>query len=133
MAITYTKGSTGILSVNTTGATYLPIVCLTSTSLSTAIELLEKISMCNSGIPEKMGSKVTSTLQCEAFVTTGDTNQEYGDVMTLFNSKAKKKFKLAGRGADLSFNGLITSISDSYSASDDATFSFTIQVDWNVE
>ena len=48
MAETNVKGHTGLLSVYVTSA-YKPIVCLTSTSMSSVLRLIEKVNYCTAG------------------------------------------------------------------------------------
>lgn len=128
MAMEYVKGADGILSVHE-GSSYKPVVCLTNTSLSQSLETQERITYCTKGEPEILGTKNNATLAADGYVMLGaDDGQAYNDVLALYEGKEKLNWKLEGRGGDLYFEGLITDISDSYPAEDDATFNFTIQV-----
>lgn len=130
----YIKGGTGILYwLVTAPSTYKPIACLTSNSMAYAVEMLEKVNMCNAGVPTKTAGDVTATLNIEGEVVISTTDvKSLTDLETLFEAKAEVNFKLMRGERVLTFKGLITDLSDSFTAGEDATFSATIQVNGDV-
>lgn len=128
----YVKGATGLISVKKDIA-YKPIVCLTSNSLSQSLEVLERITMCTQGKKELKAGDNTASFTGDGFVTVDAVNNSYDAMMELYKEKNPLDFKLEGRGEDKFFKGLITSLDDNYPAEDDATFSFTISIQGDIE
>ena len=133
MAQDYIAGATGILYYLTAPATYKPVACLTSTSMAYAVEVLEKVNMCNAGVPAKTAGNVTATLSIEGeVIATSADVKSLSDLETLMETKAAVEFKLMRGTRSLTFTGLITELSDTFQAGEDATFSATIEVNGDV-
>jgi len=58
------KGEAGILYVHD-GALYRPIACLTSSSLNTALSIIESITKCNPGVVVKQAGTFSYTIDAE--------------------------------------------------------------------
>ena len=132
MAKKNVKGHEGLLSVYDTAASaYLPIVCLTSTSLSRATETIEKVNYCTQGETIVSVNSVTRELSIEGEIMTELTGEaSYADLIDIIESKLKKTFRLEGRdAAPQYFTGSLTSLSDSFAAGEDATFSGSLSID----
>ena len=132
MAKKNVKGHEGLLSVyDTTASAYLPIVCLTSTSLSRATETIEKVNYCTQGETIVSVNSVTRELSIEGEIMTELTGEaSYADLIDIIESKEKKTFRLEGRdAAPQYFTGSLTSLSDSFAAGEDATFSGSLSID----
>ena len=130
----YVKGATGLVSVKDTTA-YKPVVCLTSSSLSQTLEVLEKVSMCSGGKRELSAGESTGSLSVSAYVMVPDSEANsngYEEMLALYKAKKTYPFKLMGRGEPKYFEALITSISDTYDANDDATFDFTADIQGDI-
>ena len=127
MAKTNVKGHTGILKMDG-----LPIVCLTSTSASLTAETIERVTYCTNGETETSVSRVTEEISIDGEIM-GDTVPEeelsYEALRTAMLTKEPQEFELSGRGSTpREFQAVITSLSDTFSAGEDATFSATIVV-----
>ena len=132
MAKKNVKGHEGLLSVyDTTASAYLPIVCLTSTSLSRATETIEKVNYCTQGETIVSVNSVTRELSIEGEIMTDVIAEaSYKDLIDIIESKLKKTFRLEGRdAAPQYFTGSLTSLSDSFAAGEDATFSGSLSID----
>lgn len=120
------KGHTGILSMGG-----LPIVCLTSTSSSLVAETVEKVNYCTQGETVTTVQSIKEEIQIEGEIM-GDvdaTEISYQALRTAMLSKTAQSFTLAGRTTTaLSFTASITSLSDNFTAGEDATFSATLSV-----
>ena len=132
MAKKNVKGHEGLLSVyDTVASAYLPIVCLTSTSLSRATETIEKVNYCTQGETIVSVNSVTRELSIEGEIMTDVIAEaSYKDLIDIIESKLKKTFRLEGRdAAPQYFTGSLTSLSDSFAAGEDATFSGSLSID----
>ena len=99
MADVNVKGHTGLLSVYDTAA-YKPIVCLTSTSMSSVLRLIEKVNYCTQGETIRTIDGIDRTVSFDA------------EVMTVDAAGGTANAKLcgtvggvAGRGADVQAGG----------------------------
>lgn len=131
MAKTYEHGSAGILKITIDAQDY-PIACLTSTSLSNELSFEEKVNMCTGKNGSIEPDKITRTLQADGEVATDAGKKSYRDLLDIAKTGELKSFKLFRDGADKSFSGVITDISDSYGAEGTATFSLTIAIEGNL-
>lgn len=128
---TYAQGFKGILSVwDTTAEAYKPLACLTSTSHSLSGTTVEKVNMCTEGktITKLQSINETVDFEGEVIDTTGDTARvSLADLKSLMREQASDgqpdEFRLE-RDFDgfLYFPGQFLSLSDTYSADSDATF-----------
>ena len=83
MAETNVKGHTGLLSVYATSA-YKPIVCLTSTSMSSVLRLIDKVNYCTAGETVKTIDGIDRTVSFDAEIVTGhSTGSSYSELMEL--------------------------------------------------
>lgn len=132
MADVNVKGHTGLLSVYNTTA-YKPIVCLTSTSMSSVLRLIEKVNYCTQGEPEKTIDGIDRTVSFDAEVMTIGTpasNASYAELLGLQGEE--QTFKLEGRGDAQYFKAVISDLSDTFPAEGDATFSGTLTINGDI-
>ena len=132
MADVNVKGHTGLLSVYDTTA-YKPIVCLTSTSMSSVLRLIEKVNYCTQGETVRTIDGIDRTVSFDAEVMTvdvADTNASYAELLTLQGEE--QKFKLEGRGTEQFFKAVISDLSDTFPAEGDATFSGTLTINGDI-
>ena len=132
MANTNVKGHTGLLSVYVTSA-YKPIVCLTSTSMSSVLRLIEKVNYCTAGETVQTIDGIDRTVSFDAEVMTigGTSDASLSEIMGLQGSE--QTFKLEGRGsAPQYFAAVISNLDDSYAAGEDATFSGTLTINGDI-
>ncbi len=132
MADVNVKGHTGLLSVYDTTA-YKPIVCLTSTSMSSVLRLIEKVNYCTQGVTVRTIDGIDRTVSFDAEVMTVDvaaTNASYAELLEL--QGAEQTFKLEGRGTLQYFKAVISDLNDTFPAEGDATFSGTLTINGDI-
>ena len=131
MAETNVKGHTGLLSVYVTSA-YKPIVCLTSTSMSSVLRLIEKVNYCTAGETIQTIDGIDRTVSFDAEIVTGHaTGSSYPELVVMQGSE--QTFKIEGRGSSPQyFNAVISNLDDSFSAGEDATFSGTLTINGDI-
>ena len=131
MADANVKGHTGLLSVYDTTA-YKPIVCLTSTSMSSVLRLIEKVNYCTQGETVRTIDGIDRTVSFDAEVMTvdGSTNASYAELLEL--QGAEQTFKLEGRGDAQYFSAVISDLSDTFPGEGDATFSGTLTINGDI-
>lgn len=132
MADVNVKGHTGLLSVYDTAA-YKPIVCLTSTSMSSVLRLIEKVNYCTQGETVRTIDGVDRTVSFDAEVMTVDTpatKASYAELLEL--QGAEQTFKLEGRGVAQYFSAVISDLSDTFPGEGDATFSGTLTINGDI-
>lgn len=131
------KGEVGILYV-ADGASYKPVACLTSNSLSTAVSVIESNTKCNPGVTKIQGGIYSYTLDAEGeYIDTtsigGDTAKISHDFLVdLQLAKELVVWKLVTgvTGATYYGNALIADLSLDMGSGDDlATFSLTLNGD----
>jgi len=131
------KGEVGILYV-ADGASYKPVACLTSNSLSTAVSVIESNTKCNPGVTKIQGGIYSYTLEAEGeYIDTtsigGDTAKISHDFLVdLQLAKELVVWKLVTgvTGATYYGNALIADLSLDMGSGDDlATFSLTLNGD----
>jgi hypothetical protein len=134
------KGEVGILYV-AEGASYKPVACLTSNSLSTAVSVIESNTKCNPGVTKIQGGIYSYTLDAEGEYI--DTTSEGGDstkmshdyLVQLQLAKELIIWKLVTgvTGATYYGNALIADLSLDMGSGDDlATFSLTLNGDGEI-
>ena len=132
MADVNVKGHTGLLSVYDTTA-YKPIVCLTSTSMSSVLRLIEKVNYCTKGETVRTIDGIDRTVSFDAEVMTigtPATNASYAELLTLQGEE--QTFKLEGRGTLKYFKAVISDLSDTFPGEGDATFSGTLTINGDI-
>ena len=132
MADVNVKGYTGLLSVYDSAA-YKPIVCLTSTSMSSVLRLIEKVNYCTQGETIRTIDGIDRTVSFDAEVMTvdvGATNASYAELLDL--QGAEQSFKLEGRGTEQFFKAVISDLSDTFPGEGDATFSGTLTINGDI-
>ncbi len=134
------KGEVGILYV-ADGASYKPVACLTSNSLSTAVSVIESNTKCNPGVTKIQGGIYSYTLDAEGeYIDTtsigGDTAKISHDFLVdLQLAKELIVWKLVTgvTGATYYGNALIADLSLDMGSGDDlATFSLTLNGDGEI-
>ena len=131
MADVNVKGHSGILSVYVTAA-YKPIVCLTSTSMSSVLRLIEKVNYCTQGETIRTIDGIDRTVSFDAEVMTvdGTSNASYAELLAL--QGVEQTFKLEGRGVAQYFTAVISDLSDTFPGDGDATFSGTLTINGDI-
>ena len=134
MADVNVKGHTGLLSVYDTAA-YKPIVCLTSTSMSSVLRLIEKVNYCTQGETIRTIDGIDRTVSFDAEVMTVDAtaeakNASYAELLALQGEE--QTFKLDGRGDAQYFSAVISDLSDTFPGQGDATFSGTLTINGDI-
>ena len=132
MADVNVKGHTGLLSVYDTTA-YKPIVCLTSTSMSSVLRLIEKVNYCTQGKTIRTIDGIDRTVSFDAEVMTVDVaaiHASYAELLEL--QGAEQTFKLEGRGVAQYFSAVISDLSDTFPGEGDATFSGTLTINGDI-
>lgn len=138
---TYAKGFKGILSVwDATAEAYKPLACLTSTSHALSGTTVEKVNMCTDGktITKLQSINETVDFEGEVIDTTGDEAR-----VSLADLKALMREQAADGEADdfrlerdfdgfIYFPGQLLSLSDTYSADADATFTGQLGIQGDV-
>ena len=133
MADVNVKGHSGILSVYVTAA-YKPIVCLTSTSMSSVLRLIEKVNYCTQGETIRTIDGIDRTVSFDAEVMTvdsGATSASYAELLAM--QGVEQTFKLEGRGVAQYFTAVISDLSDTFPGEGDATFSGTLTINGDIE
>lgn len=132
MADVNVKGHTGLLSVYDTAA-YKPTVCLTSTSMSSVLRLIEKVNYCTQGKTVRTIDGIDRTVSFDAEVMDVDVagnNVSYAELLDLQGQE--QTFKLEGRGDEKYFNAVISDLSDTFPGEGDATFSGTLTINGDI-
>lgn len=135
---TIIQGDDLILSVYDGSAAYRPIACLTDNSFDATVEVIENQTKCDPGNVIKSAGAASYTLSVDGqYVDTtsvgGETTLASHDyLLDLLGNKTKRTYRLATGLTDTAFyyfTGLITDLSLSSPAGDNASFSGTIDVD----
>lgn len=140
----YANGFNGGLAVyDTTASAWKPIACLTQSSHQLAIETVDKVNMCTQGKTVRRPKTLTETVDIEGEVidTTAVGGQSAKASLAELKDMARKQisdgtvyeFRLE-RDFDgyMYFKGTITNVSDTYSATDDATFTASLTINGDV-
>ena len=126
----YKKGHTGILSVKD-ASTYKPLVCLTSTSVDRSANTSEMVNYCTQGETITQVDSISRSVSFEAIIVDetdlGD-DTGYADLVAIMETKASHMFKIEGRDGEQFFSAIITSLPDTFSSGENATFSGTMSV-----
>lgn len=132
MADVNVKGHTGLLSVYDTAA-YKPTVCLTSTSMSSVLRLIQKVNYCTQGETIQTIDGIDRTVSFDAEVMDVDVagdNVSYAELLDLQGEE--QTFKLEGRGDEKYFKAVISDLSDTFPGEGDATFSGTLTINGDI-
>lgn len=136
------KGELGIIYIyDVTSTSYKPIACLTSTSLSSTVSVIESTTKCFPGVTKKTAGTFNGSISLEGeYIDTttagGDTAKKSHDALFLLQqAKTKINWKL---DTNVSVNtstkyfgeAFISDLSADFGSGDDlATFSATFDVD----
>ena len=132
MADVNVKGHTGLLSVYDTAA-YKPIVCLTSTSMSSVLRLIEKVNYCTQGETIRTIDGIDRTVSFDAEVMTVDAAAELMQVMRNCWGCRERSRRSSWRGVQRStFSAVISDLSDTFPGEGDATFSGTLTINGDI-
>lgn len=134
----YIAGDLGHLSVYD-GAAYKPIACLTSRALSSALEMNEKVNMCNPGVTVTSPGKMTQSVQIDGEIidttdigggTVKESLDELLDRQVAYKTtKTPDKWRMSyGPLGFKYFEAYLSDLSDNWSSGEDATFSATLNV-----
>ena len=124
----YKKGHTGILSVKD-ASTYKPLVCLTSTSVDRSANTSEMINYCTQGETVTQIDSISRSVNFDAVIVDETDLGEgtgYADLVAIMETKESHMFKIEGRDGEQFFSASITSLSDTFSSGENATFSATM-------
>lgn len=138
MADKHIEGHEGTLAVSV-GNAWKPVGCLTSTSYSATMNMLEKVNMCTAGQVVQTPSNITRSVQVEGEVidTTSvggaGIEQSLDELYELQEAQAMSKvpanWRLSrGPLGYKYFEGFISDVSDTFQAGEDATFSASLTV-----
>ena len=126
----YKKGHTGILSVKD-ASTYKPLVCLTSTSVDRSANTSEMVNYCTQGETVTQIDSISRSVNFDAMIVDETDLGEgtgYADLVAIMETKESHMFKIEGRDGEQFFSASITSLSDTFSSGENATFSGTMTV-----
>lgn len=133
MANVNVKGFTGLLSVYDTAA-YKPIVCFTSTSMSSVLRLIEKVNYCTQGKTIRTIDGIDRTVSFDAEVMTvgaAGADVSYAELLELQGQE--QTFKLEGRkAAPVFFKAVINNLDDTFPGDGDATFSGSLTINGDI-
>lgn len=128
------KGELGILSIWDGVSAYKPVACLTSTSLDTALSIIESNTKCDPGVTIKTAGTFSYTLGVDGeYIDTtsvgGDTTKNSHDaLLVLQQNKTVVEWKLETGLADTTYygNAFISDLSLTQGAGEEiSTFSAT--------
>ena len=126
----YKKGHTGILSVKD-ASTYKPLVCLTSTSVDRSANTSEMVNYCTEGETVTQIDSISRSVSFDGMIVDetdlGD-GTGYADLVAIMETAESHAFKIEGRDGEQFFTAIITSLSDTFSSGENATFSGTMTV-----
>lgn len=137
------KGELGVVYL-WVGTAYKPIACLTSTSLSTTVSIIESNTKCFPGVTKKYAGTFNGSISLEGeYIDTttagGDTAKESHDSMfQMQKAKETKNWKLdtnVNDSASVKYYGqaIISDLSADFGSGDDlATFSATLDIDGDI-
>ena len=126
----YKKGHTGILSVKD-ASTYKPLVCITSTSVDRSANTSEMVNYCTQGETVTKIDSISRSVNFDAMIVDESdlgTDTGYADLVAIMETKESHPFKIEGRDGEQFFSASITSLSDTFSGGENATFSGTMTV-----
>lgn len=124
---------------------YKPFACLTSTSLSTTVSIIESNTKCYPGVTKKYAGTFNGSISIEGeYIDTttagGDTAKKSHDALFLLQkNKTIVSWKLDTNVADVNSvkyygNSYISDLSADFGSGDDlATFSATLDIDGEIE
>ena len=129
----YFKGWEGAKLAYKSGASFIPIACITSRSEGNATNLTEKVNVCTEGKTVSTPNSITRTVSISGEVV--DTNSLEA-LRVLQKSLDEQTFKVywgTEETVPRYFKGVITNLTADYSAgeNEDATFSMDIAINGN--
>jgi hypothetical protein len=134
------KGELGVLYI-WVGTSYKPIACLTSTSLSTTISIIESTTKCFPGVTKKTAGTFNGSISLEGeYIDTTTVNgntakQSHDALLTMQMAKETRIWKLDTNvdvATSVKYYGeaIISDLSADFGSGDDlATFSATLDID----
>lgn len=133
MADVNVKGHAGLLSVYDTAA-YKPIVCLTSTSMSSVLRLIEKVNYCTQGKTIRTIDGIDRTVSFDAELMTVDAAGNHDSYAKLLELQGEEQtFKLEGRkSTPIFFKAVINNLDDTFPGDGDATFSGSLTINGDI-
>lgn len=134
----YIKGSQGTLA-RADGNAWKPVACLTSSSYTSTLEMLDKVNMCTNGETVQTPNSITRSVSIDGEIidTTdlggGSAKESYGELREAqegyLSSQTPDQWRLSqGELGYLYFEGYISDLEATFSADADATFSATLTV-----
>ena len=126
----YVKGHTGILYVKD-ATSYKPLVCITSSSVDRSANTSEMVNYCTQGETVTQIDSISRSVSFDAIIvdeTDLGTDAGYADLVAIMETKESHTFKIEGRDGEQFFTASITSLSDTFSSGENATFSGTMTV-----
>jgi hypothetical protein len=137
------KGELGVIYL-WVGSAYKPIACLTSTSLSTTVSIIESTTKCFPGVTKKYAGTFNGSISLEGeYIDTttvnGNTAKQSHDALFLMQkAKETRNWKLDTNVNDptsVKYYGeaIISDLSADFGSGDDlATFSATLDIDGDI-
>jgi hypothetical protein len=139
------KGELGIIYIYELSSTsYKPLACLTSTSLSTTVSIIESTTKCFPGVTKKTAGTFNGSISLEGeYIDTttagGDTAKKSHDALFLLQqAKTKISWKIdtnvnVNTSTKYYGDAFISDLSADFGSGDDlATFSATLDIDGSI-
>lgn len=141
----YVQGADRSLFRRDSEGNYQPVVCLTETSYSSVIEMIERVTVCSGGKAESAAKDLTRSVSFSGIIMDisklGDTlptvsetiDELYQAQEASLASKKPDAWKLSTKTGvstsdDVYFFAFLTDASDTFPAEGDATFSGTLTI-----
>lgn len=137
MADKHIQGAERILKLKV-GSEYKPIGCLTETSYSSVLEMIDRVTICSGGKKESTPSGISRSVSFSGLIidavefggpSAGNTIKELIKIQedTVANQTVYV-WQLAREASVKNFEAILSDVSDTFPAEGDATFSGTLTI-----